>query len=198
LQLKDGTLRLDKELSQLDKEVLDFVSIPSQQIDYVIVGGYLAILTGRSRGTEVIDILIEPTGSNKLARLAKKLSQAGYWCINTDLDQINDLLEDQIAVRIAREGQVLPNFEVKLAEDEFEQLALNKSIRVELSGSEIQLRVSPIELQICYKLFLGSEKDFEDALHLYQLFQADLDFELLAKYAERMEVEDEFYELEKT
>lgn len=195
MQLKDGILKLDKELSQLDKEVFEFVTVLDKHLDYVIVSGYLAILTGRSRGTEDIDLLIEQANASKIANLASDLSQAGYWCINTDLDQINDMLKDEIAVRVAKKKQVLPNFELKLAEDEFEQLALETSIRVEISDQDVQLKVSPIELQIIYKLFLGSEKDFEDALHLYQLFKRDIDPKLLRDYAKKMEVKARLNEL---
>ncbi len=44
------------------------------------------------------------------------------------------------------------------------------------------LRISPIELQIAYKLFLQSEKDIEDARHLYQLFKEKLDKKLLSEF----------------
>lgn len=33
------------------------------------------------------------------------------------------------------------------------------------------LYISPIEIQLAYKLFLGSEKDIMDAVYLYELFQ---------------------------
>jgi hypothetical protein len=44
------------------------------------------------------------------------------------------------------------------------------------------LKISPIELQIAYKLFFASEKDVEDARHLYQLFKDKLEQRLLGQF----------------
>ena len=37
------------------------------------------------------------------------------------------------------------------------------------------LCISPIDTQIAYKLFLGSDKDIEDAVYLWEIFKNDLD-----------------------
>ncbi|EQD66109.1 hypothetical protein B2A_01284 [mine drainage metagenome] len=39
--------------------------------------------------------------------------------------------------------------------------------------------ISPLELEIAYKLYLGSEKDFADASHLYITFRESLDTQKL-------------------
>jgi hypothetical protein len=70
---------------------------------------------------------------------------------------------------------------------------MENSIEAEINSSKI--KVSPIELQIAYKLFLGSEKDLEDAQHLYQLFNQSLDMESLERFAEQMDVEEGLDEL---
>ncbi len=44
------------------------------------------------------------------------------------------------------------------------------------------LKISPIELQIAYKLFLGGETAIEDARHLYQLFKENLNQKLLTQF----------------
>ena len=45
-----------------------------------------------------------------------------------------------------------------------------------------KLNTSEIELQIAFKLKLGSEKDFEDARHLYKVFKGQLNNSLLAAH----------------
>lgn len=50
------------------------------------------------------------------------------------------------------------------------------------------LYISPIELQIAYKLYLGSDKDVEDAYYLYELFREHLKRGLLDGYSRRMGV----------
>lgn len=62
-------------------------------------------------------------------------------------------------------------------------------------GSE-ELFISPFELQIAYKLYLGSEKDFEETLHFYELFKEELDRDKLEKYCRELEVESKLNELE--
>ncbi len=38
-----------------------------------------------------------------------------------------------------------------------------------------KLRISPLEIAIAYKLYLGSDKDFDDAAHIYTIFKNTLD-----------------------
>jgi hypothetical protein len=183
MDLSDGVLRIDREKSELDREVIEFTSVlDNAGIDYVIVSGYVAILAGRSRGTEDIDVIIE---KGKEEDLAEKLEENSYWCINEDIGNLTELLEEGVAPRIAREGEIIPNFEIFTPEDSFDKEALENSLKAEINSDS--LYISPLELQIAYKLFLGSEKDIEDARHLYTLFKENLDVEKLEKFAEKME-----------
>lgn len=60
MEFDGDTLVIDRTPSELDEMVLEFTEILDEDdIDYVIVSGYVAILTGRSRATEDIDIVIE-------------------------------------------------------------------------------------------------------------------------------------------
>lgn len=191
MKLQNGKLEINRTPSKLDEEVIEFTELLEKaEVSYVIVSGYIPILTGRSRGTEDIDILIEKNSSN---RLEEKLRQNGYWGVNQPLEEMEELLKDSIAVRIAKKGEVIPNFEVFYPEDRFDRAALRNSITTRLGESE--LKISPIELQIAYKLFLGSQKDMEDAEHLYQTFNNSLNQEKLEKYAEQLSTEEELNEL---
>ncbi len=42
--------------------------------------------------------------------------------------------------------------------------------------------ISPLELQIAYKLYLGSDKDYEDARYLYKLLLQHIDTKKLKHF----------------
>ena len=42
--------------------------------------------------------------------------------------------------------------------------------------------ISPLEIQIAYKMFLGSLKDLEDAKFLFELFKYEIDKKLLISF----------------
>ena len=54
--------------------------------------------------------------------------------------------------------------------------------------------ISPIELQIAFKIYLGSEKNIEDAKHLYELFKDKLNIGLLKEFNRNLKIEKEFNE----
>lgn len=197
MKLKDEKLEIKRKVSELDREVLEFVDLlESEGVSYVIVSGYVAILTGRSRGTEDIDVIIEGLGEDKINELVETILESDYWCINSSKEKIYSMLQDDLAVRFAREDEIIPNFEVRFADDELEKTALSERLRVEVDSDGVF--ISPLELQIAYKLYLESEKDFEDALHLFSVFKEDLQAEKLEKYSKKLEVEEKLDELRET
>lgn len=52
--------------------------------------------------------------------------------------------------------------------------------------------IGPLELQIAYKLSLGAQKDVEDAVHIYSLFEESLSVTRLETWVYRLGVEDEY------
>jgi hypothetical protein len=103
------------------------------------------------------------------------------------------MLSDGMRVRIAREGRMTPNFELWFPKNEYDRRALRDPLVADVAGHE--LNVSPPEQQIAYKLFLGTDKDFEDALHIYTVFGEQLDTDALERYVEELEVTDRYAEL---
>ncbi|MGI0038162.1 MAG: hypothetical protein ACRD99_07370 [Nitrososphaera sp.] len=56
IDVSDDLIKLDKELNDLDRLVIDFVAILNRcKINYVLVSGYVSIHFGRSRSSEDID-----------------------------------------------------------------------------------------------------------------------------------------------
>jgi hypothetical protein len=71
-----------------------------------------------------------------------------------------------------------------------DKFAFDNKVKVLLNGGA--LFISPLELQIAFKLFLGSDKDFEDAKHLYSLFINKLDKEKLNFFINKLKVSEVF------
>ena len=82
------------------------------------------------------------------------------------------------SVRFMYRGTILPNIEFKLARTRYQIYSVENCYEVVLNNS-FRLRIAPIELQIAYKLRLGSEKDMGDAVFLYSLFKQVIDGEEL-------------------
>jgi len=101
-----------------------------------------------------------------------------------DYIKLNDRL------RFAKKDTFIPNMEVKTPATDIENHVLNNSIEVSLNKNK--LLISPFELQIAYKLYLGSEKDIEDARYLYRLFFNRLDQKELTKLVTEFEVKNKF------
>ncbi|VVB60667.1 Uncharacterised protein [uncultured archaeon] len=189
-QIVENKIVFNKERNALDNFVISFTEIlDSLKIDYVIVSGYVAIIFGRSRATEDIDVLIEPISKEKFSKLYSTLIARNYWIINatTEKDAF-EILEDKLSIRIADNKKVIPNLEVKFVKDEIDRYSLDKKIRVEIGDKT--LFISPLEMQIAYKLYLSGEKDIEDAYFLFSLFKNSLNKEELKTIIKTLKVED--------
>lgn len=178
--LDDNTILLEKEVNELDKLVLDFISILKRHTEYAIISGYVAILFGRSRGTEDIDLYIPVLTKEQFNNLYQDLLNHNFWSVTVDsVDELYSMLKDKLGIRFAVRDKVVPNMEVKFVKDKLDEFSLKTRIKVILSAGE--LFVSDIPLQIAYKKFvLKSKKDLEDARHLQKLF--DLSDEKINKY----------------
>lgn len=202
MELDEGTLTIARERSELDEEVIQFTSILDDRgVDYVIVSGYVAILTGRSRGTEDVDIVLERLSAAETEALAETLRDRGYWGVAMPLDEMEAMLSGGDRMRIAEDGEIIPNFELWFVHNDVEREALTESLPVELGDDRIE--ISSIELQIAFKLRLArqggttSGKDFEDALHLFRTFDEQLNTEQLEAYIDDLGVEDYYDELQR-
>ncbi len=179
LDYSKSKIVFNRELSNLDELVLQFCGILHRlDIKYVIISGYIAILFGRSRNTEDVDLFIERIDEKKMVEWWNELGKEGFECINVSTPgEVLDYLNDHTSIRFAEAGKIRPNFEVKFPWTKYNHYSINHPVAVEVMGRH--LITSEIELQIAFKLYLGSEKDFEDAKHLYVVFKEQLDHNLL-------------------
>jgi len=180
-------IKIDKKLSDLDRFIISFIKILNKlRIKYVIVSGYVSIFFGRSRVTEDIDVLIEKIGFEKFKKLKKSLSR-GFWFLNSeDENELYDMLKEKLSIRIAEMDKVIPNIEMKFSKPGIESFVLRNPFIIRIGKN--RLLISPIEIQIPFKFYLGSEKDIEDALHLYELFKEKLNVRILRNAAKKLDV----------
>ena len=190
INLERKEIILNKNINELDKFVLDFC----RNFDnYVLVSGYVSILFGRSRATEDVDLLIPKMPLEKFKEIWDIIKEKDFECINTlNVEDAFKML-DEYAIRFCRKGKPVPNMEFKRSSNEIHEYSLKNKIKVKIKDGF--LFISPIEMQIAYKLMLGkggNEKDLEDAKHLYELFKENINKEELFNLINEFGVEEQF------
>lgn len=196
IELREGVLVVDREPNDLDDLAVRFSSILDDlDIEHVFISGYIAILTGRARATEDIDVLLERTEPDLLEQLVTQLKDHDMWGPAMPLDSMEEMLDDNIWV--ARDGEMVPHLEAKFVNDEYDRASLENRITARLTTVNSELPIGPLELQIAYKLYLGAQKDFEDAIHLYSLFVETLSIPTLERWVRKLEVEEDYERLKR-
>ena len=115
------------------------------------------------------------------------------------LDEMYSMVSEGSRIRIAGEGEMYPNVETWFVSNDVEREALSNPLTV--TFDEGQIEISPLEIQIAYKLRLAqtadgfSGKDFEDALHPYLTFEEQFNTKQLEVYVNQLGVEDYYAEL---
>lgn len=163
-ELRNDTLVVGREPNDLDELAIRFSTILDEiGIGHVFISGYVAILAGRSRATGDIDVLLERPTEGKISQLISEQKE-GLWRPAMPLDELGEMLEDTIW--IARDGEMVPHLEAKFIDDEYDRASLENRITAEITSVDADLPSGPLDSQIAYKLYLGTPKDFEDAVHL--------------------------------
>ena len=180
------TIQIDRELSDLDKFTIDFIKILEKHTKYVIVSGYVAILLGRARASEDVDIIFPRIDFSTFKLLYNDLKKNSFYCLNAEEEKtVYSYLEDSLAVRFAKKDSMIPNIEMKWIKNEFDKIALEKTIDVRIKKET--LSISHLELQIAFKEdVLKSPKDMEDAEHIKDVAKEYLDNKLIQKYKEML------------
>ena len=196
IDINGNKITLKRHLTHLDKFVLKFISVLDKlKIKYVIVSGYVSILLGRARMTEDVDILIEKLSAPDFTKLVKDIVKSGFWCLNSDdLSELFELMKTGHSIRFAEKEIVIPNIELRFVDNSIDLGALKNRLVVKLS--EHRLNISSLELQIAYKLYLGSDKDVEDARYLYKLFGNFINKRKLNDFVDILKVKDKVKYLE--
>jgi hypothetical protein len=196
IELQNGTLVVEREPNRLDDLAIAFSDVLDRfDVDHVYVAGYVSILAGRARSTEDVDVLIQTVDEATAEELADTLDEMGYWGPAMPLSSMYEMLENGDNVWVAPDDQVTPHLEVKFVRDEFDRASLETALTARIGNETIP--IGQLELQIAYKLRLGAQKDVEDAVHLYTIFEESLSESRLEEWVRRLEVEDEYERLKR-
>jgi len=123
------------------------------------------------------------------------LLEKKYWFLNADyILELFGMLEDGLAIRIGLNNSVIPNFEIKFVKNDFDIISLEEHRLVKIDNKS--LKISPMELQIAFKLYLGSDKDIEDAVYLFDIFLEHINKAKLKHYMELLKVSGSDYGIE--
>lgn len=197
IELRNGTLVIEREPNRLDELAIEFSDVLDRfDIKHAYVAGYVSILAGRARSTEDVDVLIERIDKETAEQLATTLDAEDYWGPAMPLTSMYEMLDNGDNIWVAPNDQITPHLEVKFTRDEFDRASLENAMMARINEETIP--IGPLELQIAYKLYLGAQKDVEDAVHLYTLFEESLSVSRLEEWVTRLNVEDEYERLKRT
>ena len=161
-----------------DKNVLErfaeeFCSVIEKHCRYLVCSGFVAIASGRTRGTEDIDMIIERLSEEKFILLHNELVTAGFECVqSSDSKELYEYLVNNEGLRYVWAGRDLfpPEMEVHFSKDRLDDFQLETRQKIEFVGVDIWF--SSIDMNIAFKEeLLKSDKDIEDANHLRRVYK---------------------------
>src|SRR3990167_10514884 len=126
-------------LNVLNEFCEKFSQIMEQYCRYIIVSGFVAIASGRTRGTEDIDMILERLDKPRFDALHRDLSGNGFVCMQSgDVEVIyKDYLDHRLGVRYTDKDSFLPEMEVKFAKDVLDELQIKERVRLPLTGLNV-------------------------------------------------------------
>jgi len=194
IEFEDKKIIFNRHLSMIDLFVIDFVKILEKHYKYVIISGYVSILFGRNRATDDIDVFIEDAGFNNFLKFYTELMDDEWEFLNENSAKklYEEYLSKKLAVRIAKKGTFSPNVEMKFPLTALNKEALEDNLTVLLNNHK--LIISTLEQQVAFKLYLGSNKDLQDAIHIYEIFKDRLDKQKLYNIANQLGVMNKLVE----
>ncbi|MBT5021654.1 hypothetical protein HOK51_04975 [Candidatus Woesearchaeota archaeon] len=161
----------------LKKFAEEFCNIVEKHVKYIIVSGFVAISSGRVRGTEDIDMIISKIDLKQFQELHQDLINNEFVCMQSEQSsEIYEYLSNNTSVRYTWKNKFLPEMEIKFVKDDLDQEQIITRTKIKFTGMNIWF--SKIEYNIAFKEeYLKSEKDLEDAKHLRLVYSDELDEE---------------------
>lgn len=165
---------MEREISDrniLDKFCEDFCAIVEKHCKYIVVSGFQAIASGRTRGTEDIDLIMEKIDERRWKDLFQDLGKNNFVCMQTSsAAEAYEYLRDNTSIRFTRHGALLPEMEVKFAKDLLDNLQIKSRVKLPLTGLNVWF--GEVNINIAFKEeLLKSTKDLEDARHLRIVYE---------------------------
>lgn len=163
--MSERIIEVDAKPTQLDHIVYTFVRLVEKYTKYVLVSGYTSILLGNERPTHDIDILVSGfTGESEFKSFLSELKKKKMKVATAPEKMLYNMVEkDEEPISIFTD--TIWYFDFKKAKTKWDFLSIQKYILVR--KGELEFKISAPEIQIPYKLYLGSDKDIKDAAFLY-------------------------------
>jgi dihydroxyacetone kinase-like predicted kinase len=155
----------------LNNFCLKFCRVLSKHVEYIVVSGFVAIASGRTRGTEDIDIIIRRMSSDDFRELYKDLIKEGFVCIQSfQTDEIFNYLKDNLSVRYCLKNQPVPQIELKFEKDKLDDYQFKTKEKLPLTDLDVWF--SSVNMNVAFKEeLLKSPKDMEDARYLRLVYK---------------------------
>ena len=182
--LEGEVIVINRELTELDFFVKDFLEVLKRHSDYLLVSGFVSISTGRTRGTEDVDVLVPVMSKDKFERLFNDLQKTGFWCYQADsAEEVYSYIKDLQNIRFARVKEMFPNMEVIPITEKRRAKFFEFTHPQKMKVKNFEFKVPPIEFEILYKeIVLSGQKDLADAKHLRTFFADILKKEKFKEY----------------
>ena len=166
-----------KDRNILDKFCEEFCLIVEKHCKYIIVSGFVAIASGRTRGTEDIDMITEKLDLNKFKELFEDLANNNFICMqSSDARVVYEYLANNTSVRFTKKDKPLPEMEIKFAKDFLDEYQIKNRVKLKLTGLDVWF--SNINVNVAFKEeLLKSSKDLEDARHLRIVYEEQINEE---------------------
>jgi hypothetical protein len=170
--IQGETIIINRDLTVLDIFLKDFLEILKKYSDYLVVSGFVSISSGRVRGTEDIDVLVETLTIDKFSKLFQELGEKGFWCYQGDnAEEAYLYIKNLDSIRFARKNEMFPNIEFipinETKKAKYYEFTHPQKIKIK----NFEFKIPPIEFEILYKeIILTGKKDIEDARHLRTFF----------------------------
>ena len=170
--LEKNTIVVQRDLTELDIFAKKFIDTLKKYTSYLVVSGFVSIATGRTRGTEDIDIIIPAMEKEKFITLFKELDKNKFWCYQgDDPENVYTYIKNLNSIRFAKTNEIFPNIEFvpfdATKKAKFFEFSHPQKIRIK----DFEFNIPPLEFEILYKeIILKGKKDIEDAKHLRTFF----------------------------
>jgi hypothetical protein len=147
------------------------------RVEYAVVSGYAALVLGRDRESEDVDIIAKPMGLTRFVSLHRSLSR-DFECISPGLApqlfaEYLSAGKESTSVRYSEPGTFVPNVEFKFAHNALHHLSIERRRAVFFNGH--RLFIGPLGMQVAYKVWLGTPKDLEDARWICHVAGTEVD-----------------------
>ncbi|HEX9709772.1 MAG TPA: hypothetical protein VGB42_07415 [Candidatus Thermoplasmatota archaeon] len=195
IEVTPRRIRVRLRPDNVDQLALDFCRVLTKlQVRYALVSGYVAILLGRNRLSEDIDLFVERLSVRQFkalhSALTKSLECITPGTVETLHGSYLDAGAESTSVRYARPETFSPNVEMKFAQKPVHHYSLSRRVPVDVNGQ--RLYIGALEMGIVYKLKMGSEKDLADARWMYDRTRERLHRPELNKLMEEMDAHAEW------